>query len=85
VEISDATLREILAVRAAPKPGSVKGTGIPRPKELADDSGVDSTLRAAILDSYTAALYDRSPSSWSESEIADIRSQVDAVLKGSGF
>jgi hypothetical protein len=47
------------------------GSGITRPKEL-DDANTDPTLRAAVLDSYTARLMEVPQANWNEADLLPV-------------
>ena len=73
----DALLAAILAARNEPK---TIGSGVKRPVEL-DSPDTDPTLRAAILEHYTAKVSDLPSSTRSKAEAQSVRDQVAAVLK----
>jgi hypothetical protein len=74
----DLILQTILAERAKKAVGG--GRGILRPREL-DDPTVPNDLKASILTAYTAAITDRPASQWSDSENADVKTQIQTGLK----
>jgi hypothetical protein len=81
----DPMLLRILGALSGPKPGPAgQGTRILRPPQL-DDESLDPAVRAGVWDAYTAALTDKPSSTWSEAEKADINTQIQKVLKDSGF
>jgi hypothetical protein len=75
-QIADAVMQRLSGGKT---PGSGRGTAVARPKEL-DDAGTDPTLRAAILENYTARLMEQPASSWSETEKAALWEQSRKVL-----
>lgn len=82
--MDDATLLRLWGAMNEPKPGAAGQGNGPRPKELSDPN-TDPQIRAKVLDAYTGFLTDKPSSSWSESEKADIRAQIEAVCKANNI
>lgn len=78
-QIADALIRRMGGNQS---PGT--GSGVQRPREL-DDANTDPTLRAKLLEDYTAKLTEAPQSSWSAAERKSIWERSRSVLRDMGY